>query len=68
MGTKDQLLKKAIETFQPFCDRKLTMEDAQEIVENITGFARVLIEWEEKERKQSSITPENELGSKKDSE
>ena len=68
MATKDQLLKKTIEIFQPFCDKKLTMEDAREIVENLSGFARVLIDWEEKERKQGSIKLEDDVGSEKDSE
>ncbi len=33
------------ETWQPRLDRDISLEDARQIVENVTGFFSVLAEW-----------------------
>jgi hypothetical protein len=42
----DNLLDQTLKVWQPRTSRKLTREDARQIVENITGFFRILLEWE----------------------
>lgn len=44
------LLDRTLEVFQPRTSRRLTREDAREISHNLTGFFRVLMEWDRKER------------------
>lgn len=44
------LLEHTLEVFQPRTERRLNREDAREIVHNLTGFFRVLMEWEQRER------------------
>ena len=46
----DEFIKYTLEVWQPRTPRRLTEEDAREIIDNITGFFKVLIEWDEKER------------------
>jgi len=46
------LIDSAIRFWQPRSPRPLSREDAREIVENITGFFSVLLEWEEQDRAQ----------------
>lgn len=48
-----QLIARTKETWQPRAARSLSDEDAREIAENVTGFFRLVLEWEasEKERK-----------------
>jgi hypothetical protein len=41
-----KLLDRTLEVWQPRTSRKLTREDARQIVENVTGFVRILLEWE----------------------
>jgi hypothetical protein len=43
-------IEQTIAIWQKRTDRKLTREDAREIIENITGFFTILHEWERKER------------------
>jgi len=40
------LLDRTLEVFQPRTSRRLTREDAREISHNLTGFFRVLMEWD----------------------
>lgn len=40
----------ALEFWQPLSPRQLTREDAREIIENMTGFFSVLMEWEMQDR------------------
>lgn len=42
----DDLLEEAIEVFQERTERTLTLEDARQMLENLTGFFGVLREWE----------------------
>ena len=44
------LLDRTIAFWQPRTARKLTREDARQMVENVTGFFRVLAEWDAKAR------------------
>jgi hypothetical protein len=46
----ESFLEATIEFWQPSAHRNLTREDAREIVENMTGFFRVLRQWREAER------------------
>ena len=47
-----QLIARTKATWQPRAARSLSDEDAREIAENVTGFFRLLLEWEasDKER------------------
>jgi hypothetical protein len=47
----DQFLDETIVFWEPRYGRKLTREDAREIAENLTGFFRVLLEWEREKKK-----------------
>tara|TARA_B100000378_G_scaffold271529_1_gene262153 strand:+ start:1270 stop:1548 length:279 start_codon:yes stop_codon:yes gene_type:complete len=51
----DELVEKARNVFQKRTSRKLTSEDARQILENLTGYFRVLHEWDRKQR-----TPKSE--------
>ena len=44
------LLDHTLAVFQPRTSRKLSREDAREIVENLTGFFRVLKDWDKKQK------------------
>lgn len=46
----DAFLDKTIELFQKRTDRNLTREDAREMIENVTGFFRILGEWNRAEQ------------------
>lgn len=43
-------LDEAIKYWEPRYGRKLTHEDAREIVMNLTGFFKILMEWDRRER------------------
>jgi hypothetical protein len=42
----DALLERTAQLFQARTGRSLSKEDAREIVENVTGFFRILAEWQ----------------------
>lgn len=44
------LIDSAMKFWQPRSQRPLSREDAREIVENITGFFSILLEWEAQDR------------------
>ena len=48
-----QDLKETLEFWQARTKRKLTIEDARQIQENMTGFFKIQLEWEAKEKKQA---------------
>lgn len=56
----DAFLDRTIELFQTRTDRTLTREDAREMIENVTGFFRILGEWNraEQELRRSDPTAE----------
>ena len=45
-----QLIARTRETWQPRAGRSLSDEDVREIAENVTGFFRLLLEWEAREK------------------
>lgn len=47
---RDPLHDEAAALFQPRTARRLTREDGREITHNLTGFFRVLLEWDRAER------------------
>lgn len=44
------LIETTISHFQPYYDEIITADDAQEMVNNFTGFARLLLKLEEKRK------------------
>ncbi len=57
-AANDNLIDRAIETWQPRAERDLSREDARQIVENVTGFFSVLADWAREERAE----PANDTG------
>ena len=51
---RDALLDEALDIFQPRTQRRLTREDAREIYVNLTGFFRVLQDWDRAERERQA--------------
>ena len=49
-SSRDTMLDQAIAVWQPYTARRLSREDAREIVENVLGFFQVLQEWDRAER------------------
>jgi len=45
-----------INVWQPHTERKLSREDGREIIENMTGFLRILQEWDRAERAEVAAT------------
>jgi hypothetical protein len=56
--TQKQLIDQTLEFWQARSPQTLTREDAREIIENVTGFFRILQEWEAADRVTS---PHNRL-------
>lgn len=53
----DALVEKARGVFQKRTSRKLTNEDARQMLENLTGFFRVLHEWDRAHAKRAAERP-----------
>jgi hypothetical protein len=49
-----QLIASTKETWQPRLACSLSDEDASEIAENVTGFFRLLLEWEAREKERTA--------------
>jgi len=49
----DKFLEETIEFWRPRLQRELSAEDARQIAENLSGFFKVLREWEAAERRGS---------------
>ncbi len=49
-----QLIARTKEAWQPRAARSLSDEDAREIAENVTGFFRLLLEWEAAGKEQTA--------------
>lgn len=54
--TKETFIDETLEFWQSRTTRKLNREDAREIIENISGFFKTLIEWEAKENQENLFT------------
>jgi hypothetical protein len=52
----EAFLDKTIALFQSRTDRTLTREDAREMIENVTGFFRILGEWNRQEARRAADT------------
>ena len=48
--TEDNLIDRTIEVWQPRNANRLSDEDARAILENVTGFFSLLLEWETNEQ------------------
>ena len=46
------LIDHTLTVFQPRTQRRLTREDGRQIIENLTGFFRILQEWEREARQE----------------
>jgi len=44
--TEDNLIDRTLEVWQPRNGQRLSDEDARAILENVTGFFTLLLEWE----------------------
>jgi len=42
----DLILKKTLDVWQPHSEKKLTEEDARQIIQNLTGFFETLARWD----------------------
>ncbi len=51
--SKRQLIEQTKQFWQARTGEPISDEDAWEMIENITGFFKVLIEWDEKDRNQT---------------
>ena len=59
----EQLIEHTLEVWQPRTSLSLTREDARQIVENVTGFFRLLLAWDaEAQRKATMTTPTEATG------
>lgn len=56
-AARPDLLDETLRVFQPRTARVLTREDAREIHQNLTGFFRVLLEWDARARLGSTPDP-----------
>lgn len=52
----DDLIEETLRVFQPRTERRLTREDAREIAHNLTGFFKVLVEWDRREREKAAAS------------
>jgi hypothetical protein len=50
------VIEQTRETWQPQAERHLTDEDAREIIANMSGFLRILIDWDATARAVESCT------------
>jgi hypothetical protein len=55
----DLILKKTIDVWQPHSEKKLTEEDARQIIQNLTGFFETLARWD-RESTNSNTTDEGD--------
>jgi len=56
---ESQLIARTRETWQPRAGRNLSDEDAREIAENVTGFFRLLLEWEARKKEGTRETDDS---------
>ena len=56
---KRELIQQTLDFWQPRTPQTLTPEDARQIVENLTGFFRILLEWEHAERRSAIPVPDS---------
>ena len=54
-----QLIARTKETWQPRAACSISDENAREIAENVTGFFRLLLEWEDGEKERTAREAED---------
>jgi len=54
-----QLIARTKETWQPRVACSLSDEDAREIAENVTGFFKLLLEWDAREKERTAREADN---------
>jgi hypothetical protein len=47
---QDDLIQRTQQTWQPRLEKNLSCEDARQIIENVSGFFAVLVDWSRSER------------------
>ena len=52
--SEDNLIDRTLEVWQPRNGQRLSDEDARAILENVTGFFTLLLEWETNEQQKKS--------------
>jgi len=52
--SEDNLIDRTLEVWQPRNAQRLSDEDARAILENVTGFFTLLLEWETNEQQKKS--------------
>ena len=52
--TREDFIDETLKLWQPRTPQQLNHEDARQIIENVTGFFNVLLEWEKAERQSST--------------
>jgi hypothetical protein len=58
---KADFLDQTVTFWQPRTSRTLTREDGRQIAENVSGFFRILLEWEAVERSANAPSAEKEF-------
>jgi hypothetical protein len=58
--TNNQLIDHTLKVWQPRTSELLTREDGRQISENVTGFFKILLEWEVAERMAASQNTKTE--------
>jgi len=61
--TREDFIDETLKLWQPRTSQQLNYEDARQIIENVTGFFNVLLEWEKAERQSSTPATENDASS-----
>ena len=51
-----QFIDATLAHWQPLTDRVLTREDAREIIENVSGFFAILLEWDAEDQRRSDTS------------
>jgi hypothetical protein len=57
---KTDFLEQAVAFWQPRTSQKLTREDGRQIVENVSAFFQILLEWETAERRATTAAADQE--------
>jgi len=50
----DSFLKRTVDMWQPYSEKKLSEEDAREIIRNLAGFLDLLAEWDRRDKQLES--------------
>lgn len=56
----DKMIRHTLEFLQPRSPRQLTEDDAVQMLDNIIGFFRILIKWDEEDRRKKIDTENSE--------